>query len=82
MFNSEQKSYMKYLNSVPAAEKCWCGWSLLGKCFDCSRDEIVIKLTSEDKSKLKCNLCGNAPHRPETKLVHLRNCPDSEAKLE
>ena len=65
---------MKYLDSLPAETKCWCGWYKLGECSnDCPED-----LTCADKIKLRCKVCGNSPHRPGHKLIHLINCSEDK----
>jgi hypothetical protein len=31
-FNDEQRDHMRYLETVPPANLCWCGWFLRGEC--------------------------------------------------
>lgn len=38
MFNEDQRSWMKYLASLPKEKKCPCGWDRRGECYNCNRD--------------------------------------------
>lgn len=77
-FNDEQQAYMKYLGSLGAKEKCWCGWDLFGKCYNCNRHEVLKDLTLADKLPLRCLECGNSPGVPGQTLVHIRGCRNGE----
>ncbi len=33
MFNAEQLAHMEALNRMPLEDRCYCGWSSLGRCY-------------------------------------------------
>jgi len=74
MFNEDQRDYLKYLHSLPAEQRCWCGWYPLGKCphDDCktrgkSRADFLAAACPEcfTLPPLHVVSCSHAP--PETK---------------
>ena len=80
IFNIEQQEYMKELAAIPPKERCWCGWSRFGQCFNCDQYEILKNLTLADKLPLQCPECRNAPAVPGGKIVHIYKCSRSETK--
>jgi hypothetical protein len=58
-FNDDQIDYMKYLATVPAAEKCYCGWYMANGCPNCKG-----RGTLADRLKVQCPdpRCRNYPH--------------------
>ena len=41
MFNSDQREWVAYLASLPASEKCPCGWDHRHECYNCNREEFA-----------------------------------------
>jgi hypothetical protein len=37
-FNDDQRDYMRSLASLPAEEKCACGWYVVGQCLNCATE--------------------------------------------
>lgn len=67
MFNDDQKSYMAHLDGMQATGKCWCGWYTRGKCPNgCDPD-----YSAADALAARCGHCGNWPHRPGERIVHV-----------
>lgn len=57
-FNDEQIDYMKYLATVPAEKKCYCGWYMADGCPNCKG-----RGTLADRLKMQCPdpRCRNYP---------------------
>lgn len=69
-FNDDQIDYMKYLTTVPAARKCWCGWYMADGCPNCKG-----RGTLEDRLKVQCAGCDNYPSLYDrTKITHRIGC--------
>jgi hypothetical protein len=56
MFNTEQQEHINYINSLQPEEKCWCGWYILGECYNCNKDKVG--LTNADRIKNMCPECS------------------------
>jgi DnaJ-class molecular chaperone len=56
-FNDDQIDYMRYLATVPPAEKCYCGWYMAAECPNCKG-----RGTLADRLKVQCPTCHNYPH--------------------
>jgi hypothetical protein len=68
--NEEQKDYMRYLATVPAAKKCWCAWYMADECPNCKG-----RGTLEDRLKVQCAGCDNYPSLYDrTKITHRIGC--------
>ena len=41
LFNADQEDWMRYLAKLPPEQKCYCGWSRFGECFNtsCPKDK-------------------------------------------
>jgi DnaJ-class molecular chaperone len=70
-FNADQEAHMECLDRIPLAERCWCGWDLVGQCHGAN---CKPGLSCADK----CLPCYGVGHR-----WHLGNaerqkytCPD------
>jgi hypothetical protein len=71
--NEEQESHWRALVKIPPERRCWCGWSLLGECWHCSRS--VPDKTCADKIAASCPECHNdpGPYGPGP-IVHFTGC--------
>ena len=54
MFNSYQIEHMKHLQRIPPENRCWCGWNLLGDCYNCKNDGRTLA----DRLAEQCPVCG------------------------
>lgn len=66
-FNQEQIEYMRSLDALPEAERCWCGWHPAGKCPNCTR-------TLAERRAWECSSCGNYPSEPHRHVTHRIGC--------
>ena len=69
MFNEDQKEYMTYLSILKPEEKCYCGWYLVGKCYNCPKEATLA-----DRRKAKCPCCHNYPQFGKTEITHNIKC--------
>jgi len=67
--NSDQESYVRSLNSIPLAERCWCGWYRLGECPNCKTARSCA-----DKVAEQCPGCHNDGGPERREIVHRRGC--------
>lgn len=81
MFNREQREHMDYLASIPAVDRCWCGWGHAGRCdtpFPCPADATLA-----DRLATEAPCCGRPAGRPDesrTSGSHYAGCrPSSRA---
>jgi hypothetical protein len=47
-FSCDQTEYMLELASMPAMQKCWCGWFALGKCPTCPDGKTLADRMAEE----------------------------------
>lgn len=76
MFNEEQRSYMKELDSIPLEDLCYCGWykrcsPTIGYGIQCSN--CPPHLSCADKMRLRYKSCGNYPHFSQIDLPFTHN---------
>jgi hypothetical protein len=70
MFNQEQIEHMVYLSSISDDKLCWCGWNLLGECYNCPKNLSLL-----DKKKVWCKDCRNEPSNyGKGKIIHRIGC--------
>ena len=60
LLNSDQRSYMEYINSLPPESRCYCGWYKLGECYHCPpgktcADKLRDRGNSVVSSVCECN---------------------------
>jgi hypothetical protein len=72
MLNSDQHDHMRALVATPLEVKCYCGWWLLSESYRACR--CPDDMSSVDKMRMRCEVCGNAPDPRSMRLVHLSWC--------
>lgn len=70
MFNSDQLDYMRSLDRMEPASKCWCGWYPLGECPHCPPGK-----SAADKIAAWCPECHGEPSPDLSRpIIHRRGC--------
>ncbi len=62
-FNEEQRKHMRHLASIPAEERCWCGWARAGACDTASPCPPDVTLADRQRTEQPC--CGRPAPRPD-----------------
>jgi hypothetical protein len=63
MFNAEQREHMDYLASIPASERCWCGWGLAERCDTFGPCPPDVTLAVRIATEMPC--CRRPAARPD-----------------
>lgn len=67
--NEDQKDYMRYLATVPAEKRCYCGWYMANECPNCKDSgTLAYRLTRQ------CPGCDNYPSLGYSKVTHRIGC--------
>lgn len=52
--NDDQIDWVRHLATIPPAERCYCGWNPIGKCYHCPPEASL-----EQRLKVQCPGCDN-----------------------